>query len=227
MAKTPRSIAIAICGFAAACSPPTVAQAQGDVQRGAQAYKACVACHTLEPGRNLTGPSLANVFGRRAGTAANFLRYSDALKRSAVVWDEKTLDAWLKDPDRFIPGNDMAFPGVRDDKSRRDLIAYLKTANAASGAQHAGPRMANLKKAKPDSIVKSLRLCGDTYFVSTEDGSLYKIWEFNLRLKTDTSEHGPSPGKPVILGVGMRGDRTAVVFSSPAEFATFIRQQCE
>lgn len=204
------------------------AYAQGDAQRGAKLFPQCVACHTLEPGRNLTGPSLANLFGRKAGSISSFLRYSDALKRSGVVWDEKTLDAWLKEPEKYIPSNEMAFPGLKDDKARRDLIAYLKAADATPVAQRpAGPRMANLEKAKPDSIVKSVRHCGDTYFVSTADGSLYKIWEFNLRLKTDTSNSGPVPGKPVILGVGMRGDRTAVVFSSPSEFGAFIQQRCE
>jgi len=204
------------------------AHAQGDAQRGANLFPQCAACHTFEPGRNLTGPSLANLFGRKAGTVSSFLRYSDALKRSGVTWDEKTLDAWLKEPDKLIPGNDMAFPGIKDDRARRDLIAYLKAADATPSAQRAaGPRMANLRKPKSDSIVKSMRHCGDTYFVSTEDGNMYKIWEFNLRLKTDTSDYGPSPGKPVILGVGMRGDRTAVVFSSPAELGAFIKERCE
>jgi cytochrome c len=203
------------------------AQAQADAQKGAQAYKTCIACHSLEPGRHLTGPSLANLFGRKAGTASSFLRYSDALRRSGVVWDERTLDAWLKEPDKFVPGNDMAFPGIKDDKTRRDIIGYLRAVDATPGTPRpAGPRMANLKKAKPDSIVKSVRHCGDTFFVGTEDGNLYKIWEFNLRLKTDTSDHGPAPGKPVILGVGMRGDRTAVVFSSLTELGAFVKEQC-
>lgn len=202
-------------------------QAQTDAQRGAQAYKTCVACHSLEPGRHLTGPSLANLFGRKAGTASNFLRYSDALSRSGLVWDEKTLDAWLKEPDKFVPGNDMAFPGIKDDKTRRDIISYLRAVDAVPGTPRpAGARVANLKKAKPDSIVKSVRHCGDTYFVGTEDGSLYKIWEFNLRLKTDTSSNGPTAGKPVILGVGMRGDRTAVVFSSLTDLGAFVKEQC-
>lgn len=178
--------------------------------------------HTLEPGRNLTGPSLANLFGRKAGTVSSFLRYSDALKRSGVEWNEQTLDSWLKDPGKFIPGNDMSFPGIKDDKARRDLIAYLKTAESMPAAQRAGPRLPSLKKAKPESIVKAIRHCGDTYFVTTSDGKTEKIWEFNLRLKTDTSDTGPAPGKPVLLGVGMRGDRAAVVFSSPVEFGSFM-----
>lgn len=203
------------------------ARSNGDAQRGAQAYKACVACHSLESGHHLTGPSLAKLFGRNAGAAPNFLRYSDALKRSGVVWDEKSLDAWLKDPDKFIPGNEMPFPGIKEDGARRDLIAYLKAADANPAAQRAmGARMANLKKAKPESIVKSVRHCGDTYFISTADGSAHKIWEFNLRLKTDTSESGPAPGKPVILGAGMQGDRASIVFSALREIGELVKELC-
>jgi cytochrome c len=205
----------------------TAAAAQPDAQKGAQGFKTCIACHSLEPGRHLTGPSLANLFGRKAGTARNFQRYSDALKLSGVVWDERTLDAWLKEPDKFISGNEMTFPGIKDDQARRDLIAYLKAADAPGAKRPSGPRTANLKKARPDSVIKSVRHCGDTYFVNTEDGNLYRIWEFNLRLKTDTSDYGPLPGKPVILGVGMRGDRTAVVFSSLADLAAFVKERCE
>ena len=203
------------------------AYAQGDAQRGAKLFSQCAACHTLEPGRNLTGPSLANLFGRKAGTAPGFLRYSDALKRSGAEWNEKTLDAWLKDPAKFIPGNDMTFPGIKDDKARRELIAYLKAADTTPGMQRMGPRMPNLKKAKPDSIVKTIRHCGDTYFVTTGDGKTEKVWEFNLRFKSDASDSGPAPGKPVFIGVGMRGDRAAVVFASPSEFGAFIQQRCE
>jgi cytochrome c len=203
------------------------AHAQGDAQRGAKLFPQCAACHTLEPGRNLTGPSLANLFGRKAGTVSSFLRYSDALKRSGVVWDEKTLDAWLKEPEKFIPGNDMTFPGIKDDQVRRELIAYLKAADTTPGMQLMGPRMPDLEKAKPETIVKTIRQCGDTYFVTTGDGKTEKVWEFNLRFKTDTSDSGPAPGKPVLLGVGMRGDRAAIVFASPAEFAHFIKQRCD
>ncbi len=203
------------------------AYAQGEVQHGAKYFPQCAACHTLEPGRNLTGPSLANLFGRKAGAVPGFLRYSDALKRSGVVWDEKTLDGWLKDPEKFIPGNDMTFPGIKDDQARRELIAYLKAANTTPGIQHMGPRVPNLEKARPETIVTMIRHCGDTYFVTTGDGKTEKVWEFNLRFKTDTSDSGPAPGKPVLLGVGMRGDRAAVIFSSTAEFGHFIKEQCD
>lgn len=199
------------------------ARGEGDATRGASVFQACAACHSMEPGRHLTGPTLADLFGRKAGTAEKFLRYSDALKRSGVTWNEQTLDAWLKDPARVIPGNDMVFPGIKEDAARRDLIAFLKT----PGPQYTGQRLPSLKKAKRDDIVKAIRHCGDTYFVITEDGKIHKIWEFNLRFKTDTANTGPNPGKPVLLGVGMRGDRAAVVFSSPVEFGSFIKEQCD
>jgi cytochrome c len=203
------------------------ARGEGDATRGAAAFQACAACHSMEPGRHLTGPTLADLFGRKAGTAEKFLRYSDALKRSRVTWNEQTLDAWLKDPVHFIPGNEMAFAGIKDDAARRDLIAYLKAADSAPGAQRAGPRLPDLKRAGADSVVKAIRHCGDTYFVTTGDGKIHKIWEFNLRLKTDTTDSGPSAAKPVLLRVGMQGDRAAVVFASPAELGAFIREHCE
>lgn len=213
--------------IAAGCYLFLPAIAAENVERGAKVFQNCIACHSLEPGRNLTGPSLANLIGRKAGTALGFLRYSDALKRSGVVWDEKTLDAWLKDPEHFIPDNDMTFPGIKSDAARRDLIAYLKAANTTSGAPRSGPRMPKLKNAKADDIVKSIRYCGDTYFVTTEAGRTLKIWEFNLRLKTDSTEFGPHAGRPVIVGVGMQSDRAAVVFAQPSEISAFIKQQCE
>jgi cytochrome c len=210
-----------------ACIVAASAFAAEDAQRGAKAYQACVACHSLEPGRHFTGPSLANVIGRKAGTVPGFQRYSDALQRSGIVWDEKTLDAWLGDPAGFIPGNVMTFAGIKDENARRNLIVYLKAADSMPGARRAGPRLPNLKKAPPEGIVKAVRHCGDTYSVTTGEGKVHKIWEFNLRLKTDTSVTGPPPGKPVIVGAGMQGDRAAIVFASLAEIRELVKEQCD
>jgi cytochrome c len=85
---------------------------------------------------------------------------------------------------------------------------------------------ANLKNAPPQGQVASLSHCGDTYTVRTADGKVDKVWEFNLRLKTDSSKLGPSPGKPVIVGAGMQGDRASVVFATPGEISDFIKQSC-
>src|SRR5919106_5730285 len=90
------------------------ADAEGDPEAGAQVFRTCVACHTLEPGAHRTGPSLAGVFGRKAGRAEGFHRYSDALRSADLVWNEDALNAFLADPQAFLPGNRMTFPGIRD-----------------------------------------------------------------------------------------------------------------
>ncbi|WP_244470997.1 c-type cytochrome [Microvirga massiliensis] len=104
-------LALAVSALAVLAAP---AAAQGDPDRGAQLYRACAACHSLEPDRNMTGPSLAGIWGRKAGLLASFHRYSPALKGSDVTWTEETLDPWLRDPANYIPGNRMTFPGIKD-----------------------------------------------------------------------------------------------------------------
>ena len=89
------------------------------------AYTACAACHS-EDGKNGLGPTLRGVYGRKAGSAAGF-RYSPAMKKSAIVWDDKSLDSYLADTQKAIPGNTMPFPGVPDAAQRAAIIEYLKT----------------------------------------------------------------------------------------------------
>ena len=74
--------------------------------------------------------------------------------------------------------------------------------------------------------MRSIRYCRDTYTVETADGKVEKIWEFNLRFKSDSSKLGPAPGKPVVVGAGMQGDRTSVVFNSPKEISQFVQPSC-
>lgn len=98
----------------------------GDLENGRRAFARCRSCHTLvEGGANMTGPNLWNLFGRRAGTHPDF-RYSEALAQAGFDWDAERLDQWLANPREFLPGNRMAFAGLRDETDRRDLIAYLK-----------------------------------------------------------------------------------------------------
>jgi len=89
------------------------------------AYAACAACHSSD-GTNGLGPSLKGVVGRKAGSAAGF-RYSPAMKKTATTWDEKSLDNFLADTQKAIPGNTMPFPGVPDAAQRAEIIAYLKS----------------------------------------------------------------------------------------------------
>src|SRR6266436_5973565 len=104
---------------------PALAQ-QGDASRGQRDFRACAACHSLEPDRNMTGPSLANLWGRRAGSLPSFERYSDALKSSGIIWDDRSLDGWLTDPQAMVPENEMPFEGIKDAAVRADLLAFLK-----------------------------------------------------------------------------------------------------
>ena len=82
----------------------------------------CTGCHALD--RDKAGPRLGGVFGRRAASVTTF-QYSDALRKSGVVWDRATLDKWLADPDSVAPDNDMPFRAT-DEKERAAIIAYLK-----------------------------------------------------------------------------------------------------
>jgi cytochrome c len=85
----------------------------------------CQVCHTVEAGKNKIGPSLAAITGRKAGSVPGY-SYSDANKNSGVTWDETTLDAYLTDPRKFIPGTKMLFVGLKSADDRKALIAYLK-----------------------------------------------------------------------------------------------------
>ncbi|MCY4479361.1 MAG: cytochrome c family protein, partial [Rhodospirillales bacterium] len=95
-------------------------------------FKKCKVCHTVkEGGKHKVGPNLHGVFGRTSGTAEGFKKYSDAMKDAAIVWDEETIRAYIADPKGYIPKNKMAFKGVRKEKDRDNLIAYLKEATGA------------------------------------------------------------------------------------------------
>lgn len=99
------------------------------LERGEELWGKCRACHTLDAkGRNIVGPRLHGVFGRRAGSLPDY-RYSEAMKKSAVVWTEQTMDAYLAATQDFMPGNKM-YGGLAIAQDRVDLIAWLKQATA-------------------------------------------------------------------------------------------------
>ena len=104
--------------------PQTANSANSD--RGARLYGRCTGCHSLDYDR--TGPRHCGLIGRKAGAVTGF-NYSKAMKNSSVLWSEKTLDAFLKNPRGFMPGNRMPYAGIKNDQDRADLIAFLVTAN--------------------------------------------------------------------------------------------------
>ena len=96
-----------------------------DAAAGGMAFQQCAECHS--PGASDgNGPGLKGVVGRKAGGKDGFI-YSPAMKKAALMWDDKTLDAFLKDPRAVVPGTTMAYGGDDDAKERADLVAYLKT----------------------------------------------------------------------------------------------------
>ena len=107
--------------------PVDAQAAPADAAHGLALYQSrCIACHSVDrPG---LGPQHRGVFGRLAGTAPGFSGYSAALKRSGIVWNEVSLERWLTDPERLVPGQAMGV-SVPDAAERADLIAYLRTLN--------------------------------------------------------------------------------------------------
>lgn len=226
-----------LAGLALAAMTST-AQAGGDAKRGVQFYRACVSCHSLEPGAHLTGPSLAGLWGQRAGRADGFIRYSAGLKSAEFVWDETTLNAWVTNPKAMMPETYMIYRGLQNEQDRADLIAFLALAMAPDGAKTVverglvraaevrGQRPDPLGSPPPDARVTAIRHCRDSYFVTTANGVETPYWEMNVRLKLDTRSTGPQAGRPEIVGAGMVGDRVSIVFSSLQELTRFIAEKC-
>lgn len=119
----PKLVALAAAMLIAS---PTLAQT-GDATKGKAVFARCMACHSVDPGVNRLGPSLAGVMGRTSGTVPGFA-YSPAMKNAKIRWDAKSLDAYLTKPMAKVPGTKMVFAGLPNPGDRANLIAYLATA---------------------------------------------------------------------------------------------------
>jgi cytochrome c len=114
----------AVLTILAALSSGTAAQAQ-DVAAGEQSFKKCLPCHSIGPGaKNKVGPELNGLDGRKAGTAPDY-SYSDANKNSGITWNKQVFEEYITDPRAKIPGTKMIFPGVKNEKERESLWAYI------------------------------------------------------------------------------------------------------
>ena len=99
----------------------------GDIKAGEKVFKKCKACHVVGEEKNKTGPHLVGIIGRPAASVESYTKYSKAMKASGLVWDEETLDGYLKNPRKFLKGTKMAFAGLKKEKDRKNVIAYLKS----------------------------------------------------------------------------------------------------
>ena len=99
----------------------------GDLAKGEEVFKICATCHSLNVGETKIGPTLHGIFGRKSGSVEGF-QYSFAMKGKNIVWDEETLDQYVKNPTVFVPGARMLTGGIADEEKRRNLILYLKEA---------------------------------------------------------------------------------------------------
>ena len=125
LALSPVRLALALGGLALAAAASAAPDAAA-LRRGEEVYARCAACHAIDANR--TGPQHCGLFGRRAGTAPGFDGYSKAMRASGIVWDEHSLDVFLRDPPAAVPGTAMGYAGVKDERERAELIAWLREA---------------------------------------------------------------------------------------------------
>jgi len=104
---------------------PVLAQEKGELAFN----NSCRTCHSIKPGENRLGPSLSNVFGKKAGSGTGYGSYSQGMVNSGIVWDEATLDKFITNPDSVVPNNNMKpFTGLSDPAVRKEIIEFLKSA---------------------------------------------------------------------------------------------------
>lgn len=104
---------------------PNAALAEGDAKKGKKVFKKCRSCHSLEAGKNGIGPSLNGIIGKAAGTAEGYDNYSTALVESGITWSEEELRKFVTSPTEKIPGTKMSFGGLKREKDKDNLLAYL------------------------------------------------------------------------------------------------------
>ena len=170
----------------AAAAPP----AGGDPAAGRLVFRKCQACHSMDPGKAILGPSLAGLIGRKAGSEAGY-NYSPALKQANIVWDAKTLDAYLSDPQKFIPGNKMPFPGLKTDHDRADIIAFFVAAAGAppaAAAPSAAPPAATAQQTPAPNQAAQAVPNADASYISSDA-------KYTVR-------SGIAEGRMVYVGVG-------------------------
>ncbi len=126
-----KSRMILVAGFTAALAAfAAPALADGDAAAGKKVFNKCKACHSMAEGKNKVGPTLFKIMGRDAAAIEGF-KYSKAMKKSGLNWDEDTLEKYLAKPKKLVPGTRMAFAGLKKEADIDNVIAWMK-ANGGS-----------------------------------------------------------------------------------------------
>ena len=129
MARVLRFLLVASVVGLAATAPANAAA--GNAEAGKKVFAKCAVCHGIGEKKGAVGPSLNNVIGRKAGTQADFVkRYSKqmiAAGAGGLVWNEAEISTYVSDPKKKIPGNKMAFAGLKNPQEIADVVAYIKT----------------------------------------------------------------------------------------------------
>jgi cytochrome c len=121
-----RPFFLTLCVLTASVSQSVSEAWAQSAEAGERVYAQCRACHQVgETAKNLVGPQLNGMFGRKSGTVEGY-NYTDANKNSNITWDVKTFSEYIVDPRGKIPGTKMAFAGLKNPQQVEDLIAYLK-----------------------------------------------------------------------------------------------------
>lgn len=133
LAAAALTFALAACGSPpedkasdTAASPAAAETSVAAADGKPASFGQCAACHSVEPGKHGVGPSLAGVYGTKSGEIAGFA-FSEPMKKAGLTWDDKTLDAYLTNPMKMVPGTKMTFAGMSDAAKRKEVIDYLKT----------------------------------------------------------------------------------------------------
>jgi nitrite reductase (NO-forming) len=170
-------------------------------------FRKCQACHSLDVGKNGVGPSLARVVGEKSGTAAGY-NFSPAMKASNLTWDAATLNSYLTDPQKVVPGNKMPFPGLKTERERNAVIALLTETSKPGGAA-AAPAAAGQNAQAPASPPTSTEPVPST---STAAPGANYLPGLRYTLRT-----GIADGRMVFIGVGGTIDEQVNPVLSAAE----------
>lgn len=179
-------------------APPAAPPAAltGDAAAGRQVFRKCQACHSLDAGKNGLGPSLAGIVGEKAAAVPGY-NFSSAMKASNLTWDEATLDAYLADPQKVVPGNKMPFPGLKTERERSAVIAFLAASSKPGGASTASPAATTAVQQAPGAVPAPTPVPAQaTPPASAVPGSNYVP---GLRY---TLRSGIAEGRMVFIGVG-------------------------